>query len=71
MSQQQIFLEQRVDNFLLQFVHDPNVPDVLWRVVTCTDCGRELAKGKLTEATAPGFGFLDGMASLGHECKSQ
>ena len=59
----------QVNHFMLEYLHDPEIPDVLWRVVTCSTCGRELARGTLSKDTAPDIGILDALVSLGHECQ--
>lgn len=64
-----IFHEQ-IGPFLLRAEHDPDIPDVIWRSVTCTICERVLASGTLAKE---GDNFKQGIedlaTSMKHACQ--
>jgi len=57
-----------VGPYHVRFLHDPDQP-WLWREVTCLDCHRLLAEGKVDEMGACGFATQDALKSLNHECE--
>lgn len=68
--QHRLVFKDSVGPFVLKVYDDPtDGAPVLWRTVTCTDCGKLLAKGKMTDSTSADLGTLDAMRSLGHECQ--
>lgn len=68
----EVLCRVRIGPFVLETFHEPTSAEpVLWRTVTCIECGKMLTKGKLTEETSMSLGMQDALSSLGHECQVQ